>query len=349
MQEENTGISKEPWLAVLLSRLVGGIGQIYAGRILRGCIILFIQLALSAIVVWLFFSPTGNLKIGVAFGLIGLAFCIWNLFDAHKCARSVNSPDFETSRKQNKDPWLAVFLSSLIPGLGQLYIRKWLWGSGFILCLLLIPNLSKHPKLSIGLSAVLSAIVCYHAYATSPVRRELSKRIIMIVAALIFSLGLWQYAALPFRTHVAEAFKMTDSYMEPTLLDGDRMIVWKFGEYNPKRGDVVLFKVHIDPYLPFAGRVTALEGDSVEIGGNSIRINGQELDLPLLQDANDLPAKELIAKRLPFIVPENHLFLMRDKARKDIRSLPFGPIPVADIYGRAYKIYWPPQRMGIIE
>ncbi|MGL6339927.1 MAG: signal peptidase I, partial [Waterburya sp.] len=125
--------NKEPWLAVSLSKLLPGIGQIYAGKVLKGYIILFSYFLLLIIAILLLISPQGNYGLGIAVLIIAVSILpIWNLFDAHQTARSRNSPEFESVRKQNKDAWLGVFLSSFIPGLGHAYLGKWLLGSLFL-------------------------------------------------------------------------------------------------------------------------------------------------------------------------------------------------------------------------
>jgi signal peptidase I len=50
------------------------------------------------------------------------------LFDAYFSVSKLNELNFERERKRNKDPWLAVFLSRIIPGIGHLYIQKIAWG-----------------------------------------------------------------------------------------------------------------------------------------------------------------------------------------------------------------------------
>ena len=131
--QNNTIAPKEPWLAVILSMFFVGIGQIYSGRIRRGVVLICIEVSLLGWMFWFVFSSTGDIRIGVALLLFSIAIGIWTFFDAYKCAKTKNTDDFELSRKQNKDAWLAVFLSYLIPGLGQIYIRKWLWLLKFVL------------------------------------------------------------------------------------------------------------------------------------------------------------------------------------------------------------------------
>jgi hypothetical protein len=42
----------------------------------------------------------------------------------------------------NKQPWLACFLSVLLPGLGQIYIGKRVLGASFMLAFIIIGNLN---------------------------------------------------------------------------------------------------------------------------------------------------------------------------------------------------------------
>ncbi|GAI30926.1 unnamed protein product, partial [marine sediment metagenome] len=50
-----------------------------------------------------------------------------------------------------------------------------------------------------------------------------------------------------------------------------------------------------------------------------------------------------------FVVPNNSIFVLGDNSRISMDSRFFGSVPEADLIGKAYKIYWPPKRMGPIE
>lgn len=125
-------IEKEPWLAVSLSKFFMGAGQIYAGKLIKGCSLIFTEIILLCSILWIIFSQNGNIKMGLGLFLIFKAVGIWNLFDAYKSTQKTNSETFENSRKNNKDPWLSVFLSNIVPGLGHFYIKKWPLGILFI-------------------------------------------------------------------------------------------------------------------------------------------------------------------------------------------------------------------------
>jgi signal peptidase I len=99
---------KEPWLAVNLSMIFPGIGQIYSGNALRGWIFIISQILLSCLGGWLILSSTGDIRIGLILLLATVLVNIGSLFDAHRCAKKANTVSFEELRKSSKDPRLAV-------------------------------------------------------------------------------------------------------------------------------------------------------------------------------------------------------------------------------------------------
>ena len=239
--QDNTSVFKEPWLAVVLSMFFAGIGQVYSGRIRRGAILICIQMSLFSCIAWFVFSLTGDIRMGAAILPLSIFIGIWNLFDAYKCAKTNNTEDFEISRKRNKDPWLAVFLSKLIPGLGQMYIRKWLWGIIFVAIFIALLALEERNNIVfvLGLRAVFQAFVCCHAYVFSPTHRETSKKLITIITVIILGYDLFGYAAFPIKEYFVEAYtipkrlalfnggRRTYGAMSPTLVANDRMLVRK--------------------------------------------------------------------------------------------------------------------------
>lgn len=356
-------VCKEPWLAVILSRFWAGIGQIYAGRMGRGCVLILVEATLCIFGSWCIFSYKGNIVTGVIVFLVLSAIGIWNLFDAHKCARRRNSIEFEGSRKENKDPWLAVFLSSVIPGLGQLYIRKRLLGIIFILCTLALVLTRKEWFVwTLGLWAIFLTFVCYHAYASSPVRREGSKRLAVTIAGVVLVSGLWGYAAFPMKEYFVEAFripavaeylpeelKKTGGGMAPTIQGGDKILVRKSGRYKPKRGDIVVFKSPADAGVPLVKRVAGLRGESVELKDGSVYINGEKAECPRLKNIEYVSDGKFGVEGEVFEVPADSLFVLGDNSINSQDSRYFGAVAESDLIGRVYKIYWPPGRMGRIE
>lgn len=342
---------KEPWLAVVLSSFIAGIGQIYVGRKWRGSILIFTVATMICFSIWSILNPKCDILITAGVYVAIIIIWIWNLFDAHKCARMANSDDFEAERKQNKDAWLALFLSDLIPGLGQIYLKRWLFGIGFVITagILLIVSLKYRP-LFVGLWAFFSMFVCYHAYISAPIRREPSNRGILIIAVVILCSylldGVYRYA---YRAYVVEAFILPAGSMKPTLIPNDRLLVRKTKKYVPKFGDIIAFKSPDDPSIPWIKRVAAIPGETLEIKNEILYIDGQKIRHPALQNIQ-YPSMDYIGTEgQPYRVPENHIFVIGDNSSNSVDSRDFGAIPLRDVIGKAYKIYWPLGRRGPVK
>ncbi|MCC7126967.1 MAG: signal peptidase I, partial [Acidobacteria bacterium] len=100
--------------------------------------------------------------------------------------------------------------------------------------------------------------------------------------------------ALFVRTFGFQAFKIPTGSMEPNLLVGDHLLVNKF-VFAPtasgvertlmpvrtvERGDVLVFKFPEDPERDFIKRVIGLPGETLELRGQTIHINGVPLVEP---------------------------------------------------------------------
>jgi len=74
------------------------------------------------------FSRNGNTLIGYGLLLLATAMYFINVIHAFKSIKRNNSTEFEVFRKTFKDPFLAIFLSTIYAGLGHIYAKKWLLG-----------------------------------------------------------------------------------------------------------------------------------------------------------------------------------------------------------------------------
>jgi len=165
------------------------------------------------------------------------------------------------------------------------------------------------------------------------------------------------------KTLAFQAFYIPSGSMEETLQINDRVLVnkisYRFGD--PHRGDVVVFDrtPNTDenvvealfrnlaesigvrtPEADLIKRVVGLPGETIEIRGNTILIDGEPLDEPYL-------AEGIRTERMDSLtVPADEYFVMGDNRSRSQDSRFFGTIGRDEIVGRAFVIIWPPSRWG---
>lgn len=181
------------------------------------------------------------------------------------------------------------------------------------------------------------------------------------------------------RSFLFEPFRIPSDSMMPTLLDGDFIFVNKFayglrlpvlnskivdiGE--PKRGDVIVFRLPTDPSVNYIKRLVGLPGDHVSVRNDRVYIN----DRPMAVTPNGLymgprntgpqaDAEEAIENlggvehRVLYIpgrgptdydavVPAGHYFFMGDNRdnSQDSRFDRVGFVPEENLVGKAVRIW----------
>jgi signal peptidase I len=188
------------------------------------------------------------------------------------------------------------------------------------------------------------------------------------------------------RSFVAEPFRIPSASMMPGLVDGDFIFVNKFsyglrlpilntkilavGE--PKRGDVVVFRLPTNPSVDFIKRLVGLPGDHVVVRNNRVFINGKPAPLtpdgvytggfgftgaPLAierfgdDDHVVMFARGRYATDFDATVPAGHYFFMGDN-RNDSEDSRFanvvGFVPERNLVGHAMRI-WMNWRAGSVD
>ena len=155
---------------------------------------------------------------------------------------------------------------------------------------------------------------------------------------------VWAVAlALLLKAFVVGNFWIPSESMLPTLLVGDRVIVWKF-EYllrKPKRGDVIVFKYPKDTSLDYVKRLIALPGDEVEIKNGIVWINGEQTNEPYVTFHDTYNYKA--------IVPADSYLALGDNRPNSADSRFWGFVPAKNVYGPVSFRYWPLNRIGLVK
>jgi signal peptidase I len=142
---------------------------------------------------------------------------------------------------------------------------------------------------------------------------------------------------------VAQGTHVYGQSMEPNLHTDQRVIVEKVSYlfHIPRRGDIVVIDVDFSD-IPLIKRVIGLPGETVEVRGNQVFIDGEPLEEPYLS--------RLFQRDFgPTVVPPDHVFVMGDNRGASSDSRVHGPFPVSRILGRAWLSYWPLQDVGLVK
>ena len=158
---------------------------------------------------------------------------------------------------------------------------------------------------------------------------------------------------------IGQNFVVDGGSMEPTFHNGEMLIVNKLvyrsfdlswvsgtGEWHPfgqpTPGDVVVFRFPQDPRRDFIKRVIAVPGQTVEVRGGTVYIDGKARSEPYL----DRPP---MYEYGPVTVPAGQYFVLGDNRNNSYDSHSWGMLGESFMIGRAEVRYWPLDRAGRIE
>jgi signal peptidase I len=194
------------------------------------------------------------------------------------------------------------------------------------------------------------------ADAAPPVRKR--KSVVREYAEAIFIAIL---LALVIRTLIIQAFTIPSGSMMDTLLVGDYILVNKFlygpelpltdhrlpGLRQPQRGDIVVFKYPQDEKRDFIKRIIGTPGDTVQVRGDQVFVNGKPLVEPYVRKVEGGLADRSHASYCgyayacdPTVVPTDSYFVMGDNRNNSQDSRYWGFVRKEKIKGKAFLIYW---------
>ena len=183
-----------------------------------------------------------------------------------------------------------------------------------------------------------------NSMASTARRRRLARTVVEWVESSVFTCTLLVLVFLFF----FRAVQVSGTSMEPTLMNGDKIILRSIG-YTPERGDVVVVDGYTRYGEPLVKRVIALGGDEVDIDltTSDVYVNGERLEEPYLGSM----ISSLGDVTFPLIVPEGTLFVLGDNRRVslDSRSSKIGFIDSRDILGKVVFRIFPLNAIGGIQ
>ena len=173
-----------------------------------------------------------------------------------------------------------------------------------------------------------------------------------IVETLVLTIAIF----FVIQTFIAQPYQVRQQSMETTLEPGEYVLVDKltprFDSY--KRGDVIVFEppegwaVGGDR-TPFIKRIIGLSGDTVELRGGHVFVNGTELQEPYIYQQDGVSqSTDPTSGQSRWVVPSGQIFVMGDHREASADSRTFGPVPLTSVIGRAWLRYWPLSTFGLM-
>lgn len=295
-------------------------------------------------------------------------------------------------------PWVALALSFLSAGVGHLYCGRIAKGLPLYFAWLLVPLgvtiAALLPPSPTGLVLmVMPVVIVFIVYLYAAIDawrlacqigsdyslRDYNRAAVywlLIVVQMVYSIGL----IAGVQGLVCEAFLIPSSSMSPTILNGDRILARKMLplHYVPKRGDLIVYRNPTPTgATSFVGRVVAVAGDHLEISGERLVINGNELERESVPEESLKLLGKQVRGRVAYEVnsghrylvaygdssdggraqgdfdatmPERHVFVLGDNRDRSRDSRDFGSIHIGDIVGYVEYVYWPSEswsRFGV--
>jgi signal peptidase I len=155
------------------------------------------------------------------------------------------------------------------------------------------------------------------------------------------------------RTFVFEPYQIPTGSMETTIMSGDTVFSEKISYYSrsPERGDIVTFA---DPEIAgrtLIKRVVATEGQTVDLRDGQVYVDGVALSEPYTGGKPSYELQTALSASIsyPYTVPAGCVWVMGDNRTNSQDSRHFGAIPTSTVTGRAVAVYWPLDRIKVLQ
>ncbi|WP_102028197.1 signal peptidase I [Salirhabdus sp. Marseille-P4669] len=171
----------------------------------------------------------------------------------------------------------------------------------------------------------------------------------LILLAFIVALGVRTFLVTP---TVVEGVSM-----QPTLQDGDRIIINKFSYLisEPKRFDIIVF--HANKEQNFIKRIIGLPGEHIHYKDETLYVNGEPINEAFIDDRLDsLQPKshythDFSLEMIPGqnkTIPKGYVLVLGDNRTNSTDSRELGLVSYDQIVGKAIMVYWPFEDLGSI-
>lgn len=189
-------------------------------------------------------------------------------------------------------------------------------------------------------------------------QKPLKKRILGGVAEILLYVAIAFICIFIIPRYVVQRTQVSGESMELTLMSGDNILVEKMSYrfHEPERFDVIVFYHFLDKDNPdtsdknayeyYIKRIIGLPGETVQIIGETIYINGE----PLEENYGKDPIVLQGVAEDPIVLGEDEYFVLGDnrEVSKDSRDEEVGNIKKEYIIGKAWVRVYPFNQMKFL-
>ena len=181
-------------------------------------------------------------------------------------------------------------------------------------------------------------------------RAFLQHKVVKNIIEWLLAIALAVLFFLVIRTFVVRVASVTGPSMEPTLIQGDMVLLNRFNFLfsSPRIGDIVAFTPNEDdPSRFYIKRIVAGPGDIVDLRDSFFYVNDVRLEDVFSHDE----IRTGWTLTFPFEVEEGRYFVLGDNrnASRDSRFADVGTVSVDAMVGRVSLRIWPMGRFGSVD
>lgn len=154
------------------------------------------------------------------------------------------------------------------------------------------------------------------------------------------------------RTYFVEVYAIPSGSMEQSIMTGDKVFAEQISYYfrDVEEGDIITFEDPEDPEKTLIKRCIATAGQTIDLREGVVYVNELPISEPYIEGApSNPPVNPPDDVTYPYTVPEGHVWVMGDNRTNSQDSRYFGSIETEDVYERAFMVYWPIDRVGLLD
>ncbi len=145
---------------------------------------------------------------------------------------------------------------------------------------------------------------------------------------------------------VGQSLEITGDSMYPTLKNGERIVVEKvtYKSRKPERGEIIVFRSLQNDRIFLIKRVIGVAGDLIQTNnaGDVVVTSSASNETFLGGNFGKVDSLGVLDEYSQQPIPNGFIAVMGDNRKESYDSRMFGLVPLENVVGKAFVVYWPP-------